>query len=55
MCYDLMKYAQTDNEDEFKKTLLILLKKHDIAIINENLRHPQSQDLVEQENDIVKT
>lgn len=42
MWYDLMKYAQVDNEDEFKKTLLILLKKHDFAIINESLKHSRS-------------
>ena len=55
MCFEPKKYAQTENENEFKKTFLILLKRHDIEIINENLKHSQSQNLVKQNNGTIKT
>ena len=54
MCYGPMKYAQADNGGEFKGALLILLRRHGIAIINGSPRHPQSQGLVKQGNGTVK-
>ena len=46
---------QSDNEKEFKRALLILLRKFGIQIVNEASRSPQTQGLVEQANGVVKT
>jgi len=49
------KIIQCDNGKEFKGILLILLKQYGIKILNRRLRYPQTQDLVEQANGVMKT
>jgi len=49
------KIIQCDNGKEFKGVLLILLKKYEIKILNRRPRNPQTQSLVEQAKDIMKT
>jgi hypothetical protein len=48
------KIMQVDNRKEFKGTLLILLCKYRIKVVNGAPRSPQTQGLVEQANGVVK-
>ena len=46
--------SQYDNGREFKGALLLLLKKHNIRLVNGRPRTPRTQGLVEQANAMVK-
>ena len=45
---------QCDNGTEFKDTVLLLLKKYGIKVLNGRPRHPQTQGLVEKHNSTLK-
>ncbi len=52
MAFGPSKIIQCDNRKEFKGTLLLVLKKHSIKLINSNPQLPQTQGLVEQANGV---
>ena len=45
---------QCDNGTEFNDTVLLLLKKYGIKVLNGRPRHPQTQGLVEKHNSTLK-
>ena len=51
----IMKILQCDNDREFKKVCLQLLKNYEIKMINDRSRTSRTQKLIEQTNKIVKT
>ncbi len=54
MAFGPLTILQCDNEKEFKGALLQVLKKHEVKLVNRNLRSLQTQGLVEQGNGVVE-
>ena len=52
--FGLPHILQCDNGTEFKDTVLLLLKKYGINVLNGRPRHPQTQGLVENHNSTLK-
>ena len=49
-----MKYLQSNNDRKFRNVLFVILRRHEIRVINDRLKHFQSQNFIEQINDVVK-
>ena len=52
--FGLPHILQCDNGTELKDTVLLLLKKYGIKVLNGRPRHPQTQGLVEKHNSTLK-
>ena len=54
MMTDISDIIQCDNEREFLEATLLLMKRHDIKVINDRLRTSRTQSLVKQSNHVLK-